>query len=424
MKRARLWRLAAVLAVLSIAAAACGDDDDGETSSTTEGSGQSESSGCDSSKPTIKVGNVTTAQNYVGMEDAIVARIERANKTCVNGQKLQFVGSRDDAGDVQKNLDGAKDLVENGDADLLLITSDRNVQTAPYLSQQKVPFFGWGFMPGFCGSDAWGLSPNGCLSGWAFNELGAVEIDDPPLPTGFAQAHAAILDKPEDDYTLVVFQEESEAGRAGGALYDELWDDDQLLANEYLAAKADGSIDQAVLTKAVQLVNEKKPDLVMLSTPFSMAVSMSAAIKASGYKGPVQNFVSYSPGLLDASADLAAAFEDTYTIVQYPTVEEGGADDIAADLKAAGKSEFVTLGAMIGWWNMDMAIDLMTQIDSEIDGEKIYDLANDGYTYKPDGGPQVDYPADFSGPGGGPCRSVVHVENKKYVVVQEYTCFD
>ena len=65
---------------------------------------------------------------------------------------------------------------------------------------------------------------------------------------------------------------------------------------------------------------------------------LSAAIKASGYQGEIQNFVSYSPGLLDASADLAAAFEDTYTIVQYPTVEEGGADDISRPRARASSS--------------------------------------------------------------------------------------
>src|SRR5690606_19084272 len=111
-----------------------GDND--TTTTAGNGSGGQSGEGCDDSLPSIKIGNVTTAQNYAGMEDAIVARIERENETCIQGRRLEFVGSRDDAGDVQKNLDGAKDLVENGDADLLLITSDRTVQTPAYLAQQ------------------------------------------------------------------------------------------------------------------------------------------------------------------------------------------------------------------------------------------------------------------------------------------------
>lgn len=424
MKRSRLLRLIAALTVLSLGAVACGDDDDSTTSTTSPsgGGGEGQSGeGCDDSLPTIKVGSVTTAQNYAGMEDAIVARIERENQTCIQGRKLEFVGSRDDAGDVQKNLDGAKDLVENGDADLLLITSDRTVQTPAYLAQQRVPFFGWGFMPGFCGDDAWGFSANGCLSGWAFAQMGAVQIDDPPLPGGFSKEHEAIVGK--DDYTLVVIQEDSEAGRAGGKLYDELWDDDQLLANEYLPAKADGSVEPAVLTQAVQLVNDKNPDLVMLSTPFAMAVALSAAIKASGYEGKIQTFVSYAPGLLEASPDLADAFEGTYTIVQYPTVEEGGADAIRADLEAAGKEGFVTLGAMIGWWNMDLAIELMKAVDGEITGESIRETAMNGFSYEPEGGPSVDFPDNLTGPGHDGCQAAVAIKNKAYEVVRPYQCY-
>lgn len=426
MKRSRLARLVAALVVLSLGAVACGDDDgEGTTSGATSpetggGTGGQSGEGCDDSLPTIKIGNVTTAQNYAGMEDAIVARIERENETCIQGRKLEFIGSRDDAGDVQKNLDGAKDLVENGDADLLLITSDRTVQTPAYLAQQRVPFFGWGFMPGFCGDDAWGFSANGCLSGWAFTQMGAVDIEDPPLPGGFKEEHQAIVGK--DDYTLIVIQEDSEAGRAGGALYEELWGD-ELLANEYLPAKQDGSIEPAVLTQAVQLVNDRNPDLVMISTPFSMAVALSAAIKASGYEGKIQNFVSYSPGLLDASPDLADAFEGTYTIVQYPPIEDGGADAIKADLEAAGKDPNVTLGAMIGWWNTDLAIELMKAVDGEITGESIRETAMNGFSYEPEGGPSVDFPDNLTGPGRDGCQAAVAIKNKAYEVVRPYQCY-
>jgi hypothetical protein len=409
----------ALAIAVALIAAACGDDKD---TTTTPAATAAATGTCDTSKASIKVGSVTTAQNYAGMEDAIIARIERENKTCIGGRKLEFVGSRDDAGDIQKNLDGAKDLIENKKADLLLITSDRNVQTGAYVATAKVPFFGWGFMPSFCGADAWGMGVNGCLSGWAFNKLGAVKIDKPPLPGGFSEAHQAITGK--KDYTLVVLSEDGEAGRAGGALYDQLFPKDKvLLANEYVPAKADGSIDPAVLTKYVQLVNDKKPDIVMLSTPFSMAISVGAALKASGFKGAIQNFVSYAPGLLESSADLAAAFEGTYTIIQYPPIEDGGGDAIKADLAAAGKKDFVTLGAMIGWWNTDLAIAMAKQVKGNITGEAIRKVALDGFTYAPTKGPNVKYPQDFSGPGGGPCRAVVKVENKAYKLVEGYKCF-
>jgi hypothetical protein len=278
-------------------------------------------------------------------------------------------------------------------------------------------------MPGFCGNDAWGFSVNGCLSGWAFNKLGAVKLDNPPLSGGFREAHQAITGK--QDYSLIVLQEESDAGRAGGALYEQIFPKDKLLNNEYIPAKADGSIDSAVLTRTVQNVTSKNPDLVMISTPFSMAISLGAALKAAGYKGAIQNFVAYAPGLLESSADLAAAFEGTYTVIQYPPLEDGGGDAIKADLVAAGKKDFVTLGAMIGWWNTDLAIQMAKQAASKgaVSGETIRKVAIDGFTYAPTKGPNVKYPADLKGPGGGPCRAVVKVENKVYKLVDAYKCF-
>ena len=143
LKRPTIAKCVALLAALALVAAACGGDD----SSSGSGATAAATGTCDASKATIKIGSVTTAQNYAGMDEAIQARLDRENKTCIGGRKLEFVGSRDDAGDVQKNLDGAKDLVENKKADALLITSDRNVQTGAYLATAKVPFAGWGFMP-------------------------------------------------------------------------------------------------------------------------------------------------------------------------------------------------------------------------------------------------------------------------------------
>lgn len=432
MKKSLIVRLVALAVPLTLIAAACGDDGDttspssstaasstGASSATASGS-TAASAACDASKPTIKVGSVTTASNYVGMEEAIKARIERENKTCIGGRKIEFVGSRDDAFDDNKNLAGATDLVENKKADMLLITSANNTLTGPYLQGKKVPFFGWGFMPSFCGKDAYGISVNGCLSGFAFNKLKAVDNPNAALPGGFIEAHQAITGK--KDYTLVIIQEDNDAGRAGGALYDTLFPKTSLLSSEYVPLKADGTVDPSQVTKYVQLVMSKNPDVTMLSTAFGTATTIGAALKAAGYKGAIQNFVSYAPGLLDSSADLAAAFEGTYTVIQYPPVEGGGADKIKADLVANGQKDFVTLGAMIGWWNMDLAIELMKTAKGNVTGESIRAAAQAGFKYGPAGGPQVSYPAGFSDPAG-PCRAVVKVESKAYKIVEKYTCY-
>src|SRR5512134_587905 len=158
MKRTRWARAFALVAVLAIVAAACGDDDD-------------------DSNETLKVGGVAQVSFFAGIEEGGKARIEEANKTCVQGHKLEWVGMRDDASDSQKNIDALRDLVENEGVFAVIATSaNLTTPSTNYLNENKVPFFGWGFMPGFCGEESWGYGFNGCLSGFALDAVGAMEL--------------------------------------------------------------------------------------------------------------------------------------------------------------------------------------------------------------------------------------------------------
>jgi len=163
------------LAAIGLIAAACGDD--GKTAATTTtaktgttASGATAAAGtgtCDASKPSIKLGGVAQASFFAGTEDGVNARIARENKTCIQGRKLEFIGIKDDGSDAQKNLDLNKGLVETDKVFALINTSAVMLpQTTNYLADKKVPYFGWGFMPGFCGKDSWGYGFNGCLSGY------------------------------------------------------------------------------------------------------------------------------------------------------------------------------------------------------------------------------------------------------------------
>src|SRR5690606_22304328 len=103
MKRTKWARAVALVAMFAIAAAACGDDDDDTDAggaTTTEASSGTTSGGggagtCDDSLDPIKVGGVAQVAFFTGIEEGAKARIEEANKTCVQGHKLEWVGMRD-----------------------------------------------------------------------------------------------------------------------------------------------------------------------------------------------------------------------------------------------------------------------------------------------------------------------------------------
>jgi phage/plasmid primase-like uncharacterized protein len=89
---------------------------------------------------------------FVGTEDGINARIARENKTCIQGRKIEFVGIKDDGQRCAEESRSQQEPRENDKVFALMNTSAVMLpQTTNYLADKKVPYFGWGFMPGFCG---------------------------------------------------------------------------------------------------------------------------------------------------------------------------------------------------------------------------------------------------------------------------------
>jgi branched-chain amino acid transport system substrate-binding protein len=429
MKHSKWARAIALVAMIAIAAAACGDDDDdaGTAGTTTAGSGSAttaggDGGGCDDSKEALKIGGVAQVGNFSGIEEGAKARIEKANETCVQGHKLEWVGMRDDASDSQKNIDALRDLVENEGVFAVIATSaNLTTPSTNYLAEKKVPYFGWGFMPGFCGADSWGYGFNGCLSGFALDALGALELEGAQLNGSLTGPNAELLQKDLDEYTLVVLNSGDEAGALGDAQYSALWGPDQLLAKESVPVQ--GVTD---FTQYVNLIKQHNPDVVVVSVDFATAIKLKAAIIQSGYEGAVVDYVTYIPGLLDSSADTAAALEGGYSNSQFPASEDGGqaTKDIAAALEAIGEAPFVTQGASIGWWSTDVMIQMLEDIDGDITPDTFRTLAESGWEYEPvEGGiGPISYPEGHTNPA--PCAGLVKVEGGKYVSAVEFQCYE
>lgn len=423
MRKSRLARLFAVLMALGLVAAACGDDKSSGSGSS-GGGGNTASGACDASKPAIKVGGVQQVAFFAGIDDGINARFARENKTCIAGRKLEFIGSKDDGSDAQKNLDLNKAAVEQDKVFAMISTSAVMLpQTTNYLADKKVPFFGWGFMPGFCGKDSWGYGFNGCLSGYAFDVSKAVPggVPGAKLNSSLVDPIAELVKKPADQISIVYFNSDDDSGKAGDLQYQKLFKN--IAQKEFVPTK--GVTD---FTPYVNIVKNKNPDIVMLSTDFATAIKLKAAIIASGYKGPVYDYTTYVPGLLDApqgGKETAAALEGGYSVTQFPASEDGkpATKQIADDLVAIGKPAFVTQGASIGYWSADLMIQMLKAIKGDITADNFRKVSDGGFTYKPlDGGiGEIKYPDGHFNPA--PCAGVVQVKGGKYVSAVPFKCY-
>ena len=253
------------------------------------------------SDDTVRLGAMTQDALYGGFTDGINARLGRANRDgeLPGGRSLELVQFVDDGSDPQANFEGARSMVENDEVFGIMVTSAVSLpQTTDYLAENQVPFTGWGFMPGFCAPNDWGFGFNGCLSGYAFGVEGA----DPLVSVQNVWYDFFGT----EDIMVGIFNSDDDAGRAGHALYENLWAG-KLAFNDFVPTQTAGGITDP--TRFVNTVLEHEPDLVILSTDFAGAITLKASIAASGYEGPVADYLTYVPGLPGSSPDLGQALE-------------------------------------------------------------------------------------------------------------------
>ena len=284
-----------------------------------------------------------------------------------------------------------------------------------------MPFFGWGFMPGFCDSkagakDSWGYGFNGCLSAFA---LGLTKKVNGSLSAPVA----TVVKKDADKMTLVTFSADDDSGKFGDLQYNALFTKAQVVG--HAAVPTNGAGDY---TQFVNLVRDKKPDAVMISTDFTSAIKMHGALKSANYTGVVYDYVTYIPGLLDSSKDTAAALEGDYAESQFPANEDNTAaiKQITADLTASGsKLPFPTQGASIGYWSTDLLRQMLVAVAAkgDITPDNFRKVIEGGFTSASiDGGlGPVKYPEYHS--DLAPCSGLTQVKGGKYVSAVPFKCY-
>lgn len=400
---------------LIAAAAACGDD--GDTATQPEGGTEAPSSGevRGVTDTEILIGGIAEASNYTGIDDGAKARYERANRDGgINGRMIRYVGVTDDGSDSSRNLDIAREFAtsENVFALAPVATQALLPATTDYLAEQRVPFVGWGFMPGFCGND-WAFGFNGCLVG------------DKEIQGSYLAPIIEASGMPADEIKFAFQSEDGDAGKTALRDFGEIC---EIEGCEVAYTKSDIPLNASVTdyTPYVQAILASEPDIVFVNVSFANAIGLTGALKAANFDGLMINFVTYAPGLLEAQPEVAEILEGTFVNIQIPPgeVDTPASAQVLEDLEAIGADPFISFGASVGYWSADVMVQMLEAAGEDLTPESFEAAINGGFTYEPiEGGiGPVEFPNDHTAPRS--CTALVKVEDGAYVEAVPMTCYD
>lgn len=376
------------------------------------------------SSSTIKVGCYLTAQAFAGADDGFKARFERANNDneIPGGRKIEMSACQDDGNSPQTNLQVIQKLTQQ-EGDFAIVGISPNVLTAStdFVGRSQVPLFGWGITPGMCGN-RWVFGFNGCL---VTNFPGKKHtVYQANLALGPIQAEG--LKNSEAKFALQA--QDNDSGHSGNETIS------QLIKLEgakvvYQEANIPASSAGVSFTPFVQAINAANPNILLTLTDFQTAPGLTAAMTASGYKGANVNYVGYVPGLLNSSAQLAAAFDGALVSAQTVPAESATPyiKQMQKDLTAvnAKTGSFVTLANSIAYAQADLLVSELKAVGKTLNTKTFDQKINQGnYTFKSsaEGGQgQMEFPSMHFIPAD--CSAMMKVNGVNYEQVVPFSCY-
>lgn len=365
------------------------------------------------------IGPLTSATGgYPGVDTGTEAAFARINKMGgIDGRKIKYLGFKTDGEVASHNYQLVQQAVEQTHVFAVVPALGQGFLPAStdYLNAQHVPYYSWGFMPGFC-YEPYGFGFNGCL----------VPTKQHYADTGVAAPliKALKLKNP----TVAIAGDNTTAGKATASQIAEEY---KLAGATVVYNKADlpstGSVNYTPYVQTIMTTNNgKPPDLVFMSGRFSNVVGLTGALKAAGYKGVLVNAIAYVPGLFSSEPALAQALTGSYIMSMWLPSEFGGTGiaQVKSALKAIGASTTITLGTMIGYLSASVFIEQLQAVGKNLTPQRLVARMHKGWTYKPFGKPptlgKLTFPADYNHDTG--CTAFVQVVNGAYKPVAPMSC--
>ncbi|MGW2562356.1 ABC transporter substrate-binding protein [Streptomyces sp. NPDC001514] len=368
----------------------------------------------------IKVGGIvsmTTASGYSKKDTDLGARAryDRANaEGGVNGRRIEYLGAEDDGQDPARNLAAARKLVQQAKVFAVAPMSSVTFSGADFLEQQKVPTFGWGTLPSFCGpKHIYGF--NGCLvpmPGGTLNQT---------WPEGLGSVLGGTKGK-----SVALIAADSDAGKFGIRTFTQ-----GFTAAGYTVSYAKAVVpaasppsDWSAYTKEILRSNGgKAPDAVVsvMQTPYN--IGLFTALKRSGFKGVISDPTDYDPGLLTKDAT-RQALDGVHVLLQFEPFESTSPamQQFKEDIRkaAGGKDVPLNMHMMTGYMSADLFLAIAEKAGKDLTVESFQNAAS---TFS-DKGTLVGDRAEPKGQKQSfGCGALVQLRNGRYEVSSPFTCY-
>ena len=360
---------------------------------------------------TLRIGIIKTADVFNDVEIGVEARIFR-NLEDENPEirEIEIVSVVDDEGDSSKTLEAAKKMVEQDVFALVIASVSADKLVTDYLAEQNVPFFGWGFLEGFCYPNKWGFSFNGCLNGYASGVPGAA-------PDNSSLRLTEIFYGRQPTLTLVTSSDD--AGNATESLMREVWG-----SNLLSVVRVPSSQESKIADYILDEINSYDPDILFLSIGLSQTLQSKEQLIAS-FSGMVVDDVTYLPGILREYQN-SKKLEGGYVFTQFPPQEEyrQATTRIATDLENVDGPLIYSQAISLGYWSADLLIQILEEVGEKLDTRTFFNAANiQGIIYDPNlsGGPCALMTAlVHQDPSGG--MSLLQVRGGVFRPVVDFNC--
>lgn len=336
---------------------------------------------------------------FPGMCEGAQARFARANKTkeIPGGYTIKYGNCYDDESTPATFGSRARQAVEQDQAFALVPVTSQGFlpDSGNYLNQRKVPYFGYAFMPPYCGYQyPYAFATGGTVSCDALGSEGKGAANDILIGS-----YLAATGKKAADIKVAGIAEDTTSGKPGM----------QIVKVGVESAGAKMVYAEAPLPFADDPPGGYKPfaqamissgaNLMMLVTSVGKVQKMIDALREAGYTGDIMNFV-YSDDRVFLSPALKETLKNVYTvspIVGASGLGGPGFEQIANDMKAAGinsvgkvvptpvTANTITSGTAYGYASADFFLEALKATIKEtkkVTAENLANTINDGFQYK------------------------------------------
>ena len=354
---------------------------------------------------------LSNADQEIGARAAFLAANDAGG---VHGRTIDFIGAKDDGGDPARNTSAARELVDRDQVFAVVPATSFAFSGATYLEQNQVPFVGYGYSAQYCGSE-WGFGYSGCIlpDPGPDVESGAGAFAGLALALEGAEGKSLAFvqpDTPDQEKIARLAQVQAE-GAGFDVVYNET-DVPQQPPSDWTPYV------QTLLTSA----DGGMPDAIVSYQSPNQNIALFPALRAAGYTGPLVDFISYGPDLLeDTTAN--AAFQDAYFAVPVQPRESDTPEvrEMLGWLQQATGEEDVdyTVDMGVGYASAQAFLAVLEEAGEDLTPESFQEAASDLDVTGSVGGPLSLPEARTSTPG---CYALVQLVGTEFTVVSELTC--